>query len=128
MEHGRGRTSWVALLVLCSVLALHNAMRIGPVTLIEELRDRYGVDYAGVGNVVGAYTLAYGFAQLVAGLLADRVGSRRLMLVGLGLGTVGSATFAVTETYSVAVLARLLMGMAGGCPYTPTIASTAEAG
>jgi MFS family permease len=112
------------LLVLCSVLALHNAMRIGPVTLVEELRGRYGVDYARVGNVVGAYTLAYGFAQLAAGLLTDRVGSRRLMLIGLGLGTVGSATFAVTETYSVAVLARLLMGVAGGCLYTPTIAYT----
>jgi MFS family permease len=112
------------LLVLCSILALHNAMRIGPVTLIEELRGRYGVDYAGVGNVVGAYTLAYGFAQLVAGLLTDRVGGRRLMLVGLGLGAVGSATFAVTEAYPVAVLARLLMGVAGGCLYTPTIAYT----
>jgi MFS family permease len=37
---------------------------------------------------------------------------------------VGSATFAVTETYPVAVLARLLMGVAGGCLYTPTIAYT----
>ena len=110
------------LLVLCGVLALHNAMRTGPVTLIEELRVRYGADYAGVGNVVGAYTLAYGFAQLAAGLLTDRFGSRRLMLVGLGLGAVGSATFAVTETYMLAVLARLLMGVAGGCLYTPTIA------
>jgi predicted MFS family arabinose efflux permease len=116
--------SWAVLLVLCSVLALHNAMRLGPVTLIEELRGRYGVDYAGVGNVVGAYTLAYGFAQLTAGLLSDRIGSRRLMLVGLGLGAVGSAAFAVTETYAVAVLARLLMGVAGGCLYTPTIAYT----
>ena len=76
---------------MCAVLALHNAMRIGPVTLVEELRGRYGVDYAGVGNVIGAYTLAYGFSQLAAGLLSDRVGSRRLMLVGLGLGAVGSA-------------------------------------
>jgi predicted MFS family arabinose efflux permease len=108
--------------VLCSVLALHNAMRIGPVTLVEELRGRYGADYAGVGNVVGAYTLAYGFAQLAAGVLTDRFGSRRLMLVGLGLGVVGSATFAVTERYPVALLARLVMGVAGGCLYTPTIA------
>ena len=96
---GDGRAPWGRLLVLCGVLALHNAMRIGPVTFIEELRGRYGVDYAGAGNVVGAYTLAYGFAQLLAGLLADRVGSRRLMLVGLGLGAAGSATFAVTEGY-----------------------------
>ena len=110
--------------MLCGVLALHNAMRIGPVTFIEELRGRYGVDYAGAGNVVGAYTLAYGFAQLLAGLLADRIGSRRLMLVGLGLGAVGSATFAAPEDFAVALAARLLMGVAGGCLYTPTIAYT----
>ena len=115
---------WAMLLVLCGVLALHNAMRIGPVTFVEEWRSRYGVDYAQAGNVVGAYTLAYGFAQLVAGLLADRLGSRRLMLVGLGLGAAGSAAFAVTESYPVAVLARLVMGVAGGCLYTPTIAYT----
>ena len=121
---GDGRAPWGRLLVLCGVLALHNAMRIGPVTFIEELRGRYGVDYAGAGNVVGAYTLAYGFAQLLAGLLADRLGSRRLMLVGLGLGAVGSATFAATEDYAVALVARLLMGGAGGCLYTPTIAYT----
>lgn len=121
---GDGRAPWGRLLVLCGVLALHNAMRIGPVTFIEELRGRYGVDYAGAGNVVGAYTLAYGFAQLLAGLLADRIGSRRLMLVGLGLGAVGSATFAATEDFAVALAARLLMGVAGGCLYTPTIAYT----
>ena len=74
------RASWAVLLVLCGLLALHNAMRIGPITFIEELRGRYGADYAAVGNVVGAYTLAYGVAQLLAGLLTDRVGSRRLML------------------------------------------------
>ena len=44
---GDGRAPWGRLLVLCGVLALHNAMRIGPVTFIEELRGRYGVDYAG---------------------------------------------------------------------------------
>jgi MFS family permease len=72
--------------------------------------------------VIGAYTLAYGFAQLAAGLLTDRFGSRRLMLVGLGLGGVGSAAFALTQSHAVAVLSRLLMGVAGGFLYTPTIA------
>lgn len=116
--------SWAGLLVLCGLLALHNAMRIGPITFIEELRGRYGADYAAAGNVVGAYTLAYGVAQLLAGLLADRVGSRRLMLVGLGLAAASSTLFAVTDSYTLAVLARLLMGVAGGCLYTPTIAYT----
>lgn len=115
---------WSTMLILCGALALHNALRIGPVPLVEELRGRYGVDYAGVGNVIGAYTLSYAFAQLLAGFLTDRVGPKRLMLLGLGLAAVGSALFAVTHGYAVAVVARLLAGTAGGFLYTPTIAYT----
>lgn len=105
---------WSTMLILCGALALHNALRIGPVPLVEELRARYGVDYAGVGNVIGAYTLSYAFAQLLAGFLTDRVGPKRLMLLGLGLAAVGSALFAVTHGYAIAVVARLLAGSPTG--------------
>lgn len=110
------------MLILCGALALHNGLRIGPVTLVEELRLRYSVDYAGVGNVIGAYTLAYGLAQLTAGLLTDRFGAKRLLLVGLSLAAAGSALFAAAGSYPLAVAARLVTGTAGGFLYTPTLA------
>jgi predicted MFS family arabinose efflux permease len=113
--------AWPRLLILCSTLALHNIQRIGPVTLVDELRARYGTDYTGIGNVIGAYTLAYGIAQLTAGLLTMRVGPKRLLLVGLALATVGSSLFALTESYPLAVAARLMMGTAGGFLYTPSV-------
>ncbi len=113
---------WAALLVVCGLLALHNVMRTAPVTLVEELRLRYAVDYARIGNVIGAYTLTYGLAQLAAGLLTDRAGSRRLMLLGLALAAIGATAFAAARSYPVALAARLLMGVAGGCLYTPTLA------
>lgn len=119
-----GAFRWSTMLILMSALALHNGLRIGPVPLVDELRARYGVDYTGVGNVIGAYTFAYAFAQLTAGLLTDRFGPKRLLLVGLTLAAVGSALFAVTAAYPVAVAARLVMGTAGGFLYTPTLAYT----
>jgi MFS family permease len=112
------------LLILCSALALHNALRLGPVPLVDELRLRYGVEYAGVGNVIGAYTLAYGFAQLTAGVLTDRFGPKRLLMVGLTLAMLGSALFALSDAYPLAVAARLVTGTAGGFLYTPTLAYT----
>src|SRR5262249_39728005 len=51
---------WPTMLVLCGALALHNALRLGPAPLVEELRGRYGADYTDIGNVIGACTLAYG--------------------------------------------------------------------
>jgi MFS family permease len=75
-----------------------------------------------VGQVIGAYTLSYGIAQLTAGLLTDRFGAQRLLLVGLGLAATGSALFAWTAAHPVALVARLVMGAAGGFLYTPALA------
>ncbi|HEV7666550.1 MAG TPA: MFS transporter [Chloroflexota bacterium] len=122
MQDSGRRHGWLIVTVLAATLGLHNGSRIGPASLIDELRVRFEVDYGGVGNLIGAYTLTYAFAQLSAGFLTDRFGSRRLLLTGLGLMAVGSATFALAPSYSVALLGRWTMGIAGGCLYTPAVA------
>lgn len=113
---------WSIVLVLCATLGLHNGSRIGPSSLVEELRARYAVEYAGIGNVIGAYTLTYTVSQLSAGFLTDRYGSRRLLLVGLGLMALGSGVFALASGYAAGLAGRMLMGIAGGFLYTPAVA------
>lgn len=115
------KLGWLGVLVLCASLGLHNGSRIAPVPLIEELRLRYGVDYAGVGAAIGAYTLSYAFAQLAAGLVADRIGNRPLVKAGLLVMALGSGIFAVSSSYLAAVAGRLLMGVAGGLLYVPAL-------
>lgn len=116
-----GKLGWLGVLVLCASLGLHNGSRIAPVPLIEEFRLRYGADYAAVGTAIGAYTLSYAFAQLVAGLLSDRLGSLRLVKAGVLVMALGSGIFAVTSSYPLAIVARLLMGVAGGLLYVPAL-------
>jgi predicted MFS family arabinose efflux permease len=116
-----GKLGWLGVLVLCASLGLHNGSRIAPVPLIEEFRLRYGVDYASVGAAIGAYTLSYAFAQLVAGLLTDRLGSLRLVKAGVLVMALGSAIFAVTSDLTLAVISRFIMGVAGGLLYVPAL-------
>jgi MFS family permease len=107
--------------VLCASLAIHNGARIAPTPLVEEFRVRYDADYASVGTVIGAYTLSYALAQLVAGVLVDRLGSLRLIKAGLLVMAVGSGIFAVSSSYTLALAGRLLMGVAGGLLYVPAL-------
>jgi MFS family permease len=116
-----GKLGWLGVLVLCASLGLHNGSRISPVPLIEEFRVRYGVDYAGVGVAIGAYTLTYAFAQLVAGVAADRLGNLKLIRAGLLLMAIGSSIFAFSSSYPLAVGGRALMGIAGGLLYVPAL-------
>ena len=115
------KLGWLGVLVLCASLAIHNGARMAPTPLIEELRVRYDGDYASVGTAIGAYTLSYAFAQLVAGVLVDRLGSKRLIKAGLLVMAVGSGIFAVSSNYTLALAGRFLMGVAGGLLYVPAL-------
>ncbi len=116
-----GTLGWLRVAVLCASLAIHNAARMAPTPLIEELRVRYDADYASVGTVIGAYTVSYAIAQLVAGVLADRLGSQRLIKAGLLVMALGSGIFAFSSGFTLALAGRLLMGVAGGLLYVPCL-------
>ena len=115
------KLGWLAVTVLCASLAIHNAARMAPTPLIEEFRARYDADYASVGTVIGAYTVSYAVSQLVAGLLADRLGNLRLIKAGLLLMDLGSGIFAFTADFTLALVGRFLMGIAGGLLYVPAL-------
>lgn len=116
-----GKLGWLGVTVLCASLAIHNAARMAPTPLIEEFRVRYDADYASVGTAIGAYTVSYAVAQLVAGVLADRLGNQRLIKAGLLTMALGSGIFAFSSSFTLALVGRFLMGVAGGLLYVPSL-------
>jgi MFS family permease len=51
--------------------------------LLPLIRDGFGLSYAQSGFLVSAFTLSQGLSQAPIGVLADRVGSRSVVTVGL---------------------------------------------
>lgn len=82
--------------------------------LLPFIRDDFALGYAQAGWVVSAFTLAYGFSQLPAGWLADRIGSR--ILITLGISGVAACGFLVglSPSYTVMVIFLVVMGVIGG--------------
>ena len=73
-----------------------------------------GAGPAGIGIAVGAYSAANLPANIVGGILVDRVGRRRVTLLGLVAAAVAVAAYALATTVASFVLVRLLHGVAGG--------------
>src|SRR5215470_17100917 len=48
----------------------------------------FGFDHTQITGILSAWSIAYGFGQLINGLLADRIGGRASMLIG-ATGTIG---------------------------------------
>ena len=64
-----------------------------------------------VGMVVSAWFLSRIFMELPAGIISDRIGRRRLLVVGLGLSLLGPLLCSQATNVYVLILARALWGM-----------------
>lgn len=86
--------------------------------------------HAGIGTLewtVNAYTLTFAVLMLTGAALGDRLGRRRVFLVGLSLFTVSSALAAVSPSIYDLIAARALQGAGAAMvlPLTLTLLSEA---
>ena len=112
---------WAKALIPGSLLVLHNAQRLAPVPLFDELRLHFATDYVGVGNLFGAYLLTYAVFNIPAGILADRIDNKYLLAMGAGLSLLASLSFAMAKDYPVALASRLALGISGAFIYVPSV-------
>lgn len=67
-----------------------------------------------LGTLVAAYSLMVGIFAVIAGPFSDRIGRRRILLLGTGTMTVALALHVFVTGYASFIGVRLLAGMAGG--------------
>ncbi|MFC1898856.1 MFS transporter [Chloroflexota bacterium] len=82
--------------------------------LLPFIRDDFGLDYTQAGLMVSAFTLAYGVSHLPAGWLADRIGARVLITVGISGVALSGLIVGLSPTYFVMLIFLVLMGVMGG--------------
>ena len=64
--------------------------------------------------VVSAFGIAYGIGQIPAGFLADRIGPRKVITVGICGVAVAGLLVGFSQTFVMMLVFLALMGIAGG--------------
>ncbi len=82
--------------------------------LMPYIRDEFTLDYTQVGVLTAAYNLAYGLSQLPAGWLADRLGPRIVLTIGVAGVALAGLLVGVSPNYILLAVFLVLMGIAGG--------------
>ena len=105
------RRAWVIWGVGLSVyvLAVFHRTSLGVSGLLAA--DRFDISAAQLSLFTVLQLGVYALMQIPVGVLLDRYGSKRLMLVGLTLMTVGQLAFAVADGFASGIIARVLLGM-----------------
>lgn len=78
------------------------------------LRDQNGWDNVGIGLILTAFTLTYGFAKFFMGMVADRVSLRRIFAGALGLSALLCITLGFAKDFWLVFALMLLLGSLQG--------------
>ena len=106
------RTAGVALAGLSAVFLFemldNSVLNVALPTIGRELN----ASTIGLQWVTGSYSVVFGGLMIALSALADRVGRRRMMLLGLGLLALASLATAFVTTVEQLIAARTVMGVA----------------
>ncbi|HEY2297590.1 MAG TPA: MFS transporter [Jatrophihabitans sp.] len=89
-------------------LAVFHRSSLGVAGLLAE--QRFGISAAQLGAFVLLQIGVYAAMQVPTGVLVDRYGPRRLLIVAAGLMAFGQLLFAIAPSYPLALVARGLLG------------------
>jgi DHA2 family methylenomycin A resistance protein-like MFS transporter len=106
----RGRQAAALLSVCLGFFVIQLDVTIVNVAL-PAIQREIGGTLAGLQWVIDAYTLALASIMLTAGATADRVGARRIFIIGLTVFAAGSAACAAAPSLGVLIAARAVQGL-----------------
>src|SRR5881392_3855582 len=110
---GRGRGRWLALgaLVLSGLVVGFDATIL--ITALPTLSAKLGASTSDLQWMSDAYTLALAGLLLPAGVLGDRFGRKRLLVVGLLVFGAASVVASQMTSANGLILMRAVMGVGG---------------
>src|SRR5437660_4352351 len=98
---------WVLLIL---AWAANFVIRIGFSALLPSIIDELQLSYTRAGLLASAFFYAYVLMQIPSGLLGDRFGRRRVLLIGLVGGALAAGLTGLAGSLVTLFLARALTG------------------
>ncbi|MFN3604327.1 MAG: MFS transporter [Leptonema sp. (in: bacteria)] len=85
--------------------------RVAPAVVSQQLMSYYKITGAELGNLSAMYFYIYTVMQIPAGIFADFVGPKKVILFGSLISGIGSIVFGFSNSYSFALMGRFFVGL-----------------
>src|SRR6266567_2664644 len=110
---GRGkRTEYKAIALVSAAHFVNHFQHLVLPPLFPLLKAQFGIGFVELGLALTVASVVGVAAQLPVGYLVDRVGSRRMLVLGLLLAGSGYLGFGLAPSYSSLLLAMVFVGLA----------------
>jgi sugar phosphate permease len=106
-----GRRAWVVWAAAVSIYILSIFHRTSLAVAGLTAAERFDISAAQLATFTMVQLLVYAGMQLPVGVLLDRLGSRRMLAIGLTVMTLGQLSFAFASTFEAGLASRVLVGI-----------------
>ncbi|MBI4240219.1 MAG: MFS transporter [Candidatus Rokubacteria bacterium] len=117
---------WVILAVSTLGFMQTHIHRVGFAPLIPTFVADLGLTYAAAGAIMTAYFWTYALVQIPIGVLTDRWGARRVMLVFMAILALGTVAFPLSRGYGQSLFSRALVGLGAAAVWVPGLRLLSE--
>jgi MFS family permease len=115
---GTGQQDGVVIALVAAAHYSSHAMQIALPALFPILHHEFGASFTELGLVITLFYAVSGLGQALAGVLVDRYGAHRLLVIGLAALSVGIALAGLASSYWVLLPLAVIAGL-GNCVFHP---------
>lgn len=101
---------WLIFVLITLSYLLIFTQRTGPGVISNHLQVVFHVTSAQLGMISSIQYLLYMILQIPVGVLADRLGPARLLVVGMMLDGIGTLGFSLSNSFSILLVSRAVVG------------------
>ncbi len=103
----------ILLTTICVTYFVENFLRSAAGALTPILIEELNISHGAMGMLISAYFFVYGVMQVPSGILSDRLGARKTIVIFTMLTIGGVFLFWVSTSYNMLFVAQFLVGI--GC-------------
>ena len=113
--------AWVVFFSGISCYCFAYLLRVYPSVMECELSSYFGITAGGFGLLTSFYYFAYAPMQLPVGVIVDRVGARRSLIIASMISTLGTFVFAYFKLFDIALIGRFMVGFGAAFAYVTAL-------
>jgi MFS family permease len=92
-------------------------IRVLPTVMVTDLQRDLHITAKGIGLITSSFVIPYAMVQIPSGILIDRLGAKKIMVIGTIGSMLGCILFQYADSYELPTLARALMGVSCGAAF-----------
>src|SRR3954465_12914198 len=111
-----GWARWRAIALTCCAFFISFFHRVSTGAIAADLQHEFSIGAAALGTLGATYFYVYALMQVPSGVLADTLGPRVTLTIGMVIAGIGSLAYGLAENFTAAAICRTLprLGRARG--------------